>query len=238
MSYCVNCGVELVESEKSCPLCGVEVNNPNKPWAEPKEYPYPHRIDEILKGVNNRFIGRIIALIFAIPILICCLNDLLLNGALTWSLYVIGGIALLYFIFILPFAMKNRNMMLLIALDTLAVIGFLFLVELVKDSRINWSLWLGLPITFILGAIIEMYVAWYAKGAEKRPILLVVGLAIFFAGVYTACLDILIKLYQHADVFIGWSLYVLCPCTIIYIFMALINRQQRWKESVRKRLFF
>ena len=39
MSYCVNCGVELAPSEKRCPLCGVEVVNPAKPWTEPEALP-------------------------------------------------------------------------------------------------------------------------------------------------------------------------------------------------------
>ena len=30
MSYCVNCGVELSQNEKKCPLCGTEVYHPNQ----------------------------------------------------------------------------------------------------------------------------------------------------------------------------------------------------------------
>ena len=30
MSYCVNCGVKLKNSEKKCPLCNTKVINPNK----------------------------------------------------------------------------------------------------------------------------------------------------------------------------------------------------------------
>ena len=32
MSYCVNCGVELADSERRCPLCHTEVHNPRQPY--------------------------------------------------------------------------------------------------------------------------------------------------------------------------------------------------------------
>jgi len=41
MSYCVHCGVELAPSEESCPLCKTPVLDPNQPWSEPEERPYP-----------------------------------------------------------------------------------------------------------------------------------------------------------------------------------------------------
>ena len=54
MSYCVNCGVELEKSEKKCPLCGVEVINPKEPPQdkEPRQRPYPNRIEELSVNIN------------------------------------------------------------------------------------------------------------------------------------------------------------------------------------------
>ena len=57
MSYCVNCGVELEKSEKRCPLCGVEVINPAQPPEdkEPRQRPYPNRIEELSMNINKQF---------------------------------------------------------------------------------------------------------------------------------------------------------------------------------------
>lgn len=41
MSYCVNCGVELDPSLKSCPLCHTPVINPNELKKEVSSSPYP-----------------------------------------------------------------------------------------------------------------------------------------------------------------------------------------------------
>ena len=38
--YCVNCGVELADSEKKCPLCGMPVFHPDIPRT-PAEPPFP-----------------------------------------------------------------------------------------------------------------------------------------------------------------------------------------------------
>ena len=40
MSYCVNCGVELDASLKSCPLCHTPVINPRELKDTPPGFPY------------------------------------------------------------------------------------------------------------------------------------------------------------------------------------------------------
>ena len=63
MSYCVNCGVELEKSEKKCPLCGVEVINPKEPPQdkEPRQRPYPNRIEELSVNINKQFAAALLS---------------------------------------------------------------------------------------------------------------------------------------------------------------------------------
>ena len=53
MSYCVNCGVKLKNSEKVCPLCNTEVINPKKEEYKPVYSgtieEYKTRLEEILE---------------------------------------------------------------------------------------------------------------------------------------------------------------------------------------------
>ena len=53
MSYCVNCGVELESSEKCCPLCGLEVQNPRQPYDDRIVRPYPRRLHVELARVGE-----------------------------------------------------------------------------------------------------------------------------------------------------------------------------------------
>ena len=51
MSYCVNCGVKLKQSEKVCPLCNTKVINPNN--LKDKFTPAYSQAVEKHKEVNN-----------------------------------------------------------------------------------------------------------------------------------------------------------------------------------------
>ena len=75
MSYCVNCGVELAETEKKCPLCDTEVINPHSPWKEPEDPPFPTNY-EVAKPVNRGKVATFIAILLLIPILLLCLATL------------------------------------------------------------------------------------------------------------------------------------------------------------------
>ena len=67
MSYCVNCGVELADSEKRCPLCDTEVINPRKPWREPEDFPYPRHLEPVRERANRVFFASVASLILCVP---------------------------------------------------------------------------------------------------------------------------------------------------------------------------
>ena len=105
MSYCVNCGVELADSETRCPLCGVEVVTPVKPWVEPKTPPYPERLERIMSRIDRRFFAGLLGVILLIPVCITLLIDLLANNGVTWSAYVVGGITVFFFVVVFLFCL-------------------------------------------------------------------------------------------------------------------------------------
>ena len=47
MSYCVNCGVELCDSAKECPLCNTPVINPRKPGQGQGISPFPEEKGQV-----------------------------------------------------------------------------------------------------------------------------------------------------------------------------------------------
>ena len=129
--YCVNCGVELKDSEKICPLCKTRVFHPDIPL--PKgEGKYPEFV-----APTRRFnrIGAliIVTFMFLIPLIICLLIDLRLNGRVLWSGYVIGGLILGYAFFVLPFWFKRPNPVVFVPIDFTLTI--LFLLYMPYDQR-------------------------------------------------------------------------------------------------------
>ena len=61
MSYCVNCGVKLKESEKVCPLCNTKVINPNNLKTE--FIPAYSQNIEKTKKVNKKYLCFLITII-------------------------------------------------------------------------------------------------------------------------------------------------------------------------------
>ena len=55
MSYCVNCGVKLKQSEKVCPLCNTMVINPNN--LNNDFIPVYSQVVEKHKEINKKFYG-------------------------------------------------------------------------------------------------------------------------------------------------------------------------------------
>lgn len=67
MSYCVNCGVELADSERRCPLCHTEVHNPRQPYDRKIPKPFPNRLDLFEPEDNRGFAAAITTLLLALP---------------------------------------------------------------------------------------------------------------------------------------------------------------------------
>ena len=130
MSYCVNCGVGLAKSLRRCPLCGTEVVNPNAPFDEEENAPrlYSSHIERLDARIDRRYTATFISLMLLIPLFVTVFTNLLANGALTWSLYVAGGLLLLFTALLLPLMLKKRNPYLFVLLDGLAVGLFLLFI--------------------------------------------------------------------------------------------------------------
>ena len=100
MSYCVNCGVELHETCSVCPLCHTEVHNPRHPVDENAPKPFPVRQGAVAP-VQKADVLILISVVLAVTAGVCGLLNLLIFYGTYWSLYVIGGCALLW-VFCLP----------------------------------------------------------------------------------------------------------------------------------------
>lgn len=85
MSYCVNCGVELADSERRCPLCHTEVHNPRQPYDRKIPKPFPNRLDLFEPEDNRGFAAAITTLLLALPAAICLACDVAYTRGAGWS---------------------------------------------------------------------------------------------------------------------------------------------------------
>lgn len=234
MSYCVNCGVELSKSEPKCPLCDTEVLNPHDPWQEPEKRPYPKKVERIQKRATRRFVLALASLLLLIPIIITAVCDLIYNGRITWSMYVVGAAFIAYIFVVIPLTMKKSHPILCMLLDVVAAGIYLFVIETQTGGA--WLLPLALPLLLLFGAANLLIVLVIQK---KRPLKLVRASFVFFTyGVLAVAIEFVVNRFTaHLPMF-EWSIYVFVVCVILGIIALIVNKRREFKEEVRRRFFF
>ena len=152
--YCVKCGVELADTEKSCPLCRTRAYHPDihRETAEPL---YPKDLDYD-PPVNSQVAQFIVSVTYLIAILISLVCDLQLGGGLTWSGYVIGGLLLSYVVIILPTWFPKPNPVVLVPCDFAAAGLYLLYINLATGGR--WFLSFAFPVTGFVALLVTAVV--------------------------------------------------------------------------------
>ena len=233
MSYCVNCGVELAETENKCPLCGTVVVNPNKKDKDAVEKKYPSRVETIENTINRQFWVKILSIFLAVPALICFACNLLYDGSVSWSLYPIGGIVVLWAFGISPFLFKKPAAIKWIIIDIIALSGYLYMLEYITSSGI-WFLPLAFPIVAIIGVFVLLITILIQRKKLKS---LYIYSAIFFSlGLIMIAVEIIIDMYLFQTIQVVWSWFVLITCSAVAVFFIFIERKKKLKEELKKRL--
>ncbi|MEA4911799.1 MAG: hypothetical protein VB092_04175 [Oscillospiraceae bacterium] len=233
MSYCVNCGVELAASEKECPLCGTEVVNPNVRWKDDARRPYPSRVDAVVRKVNRKFVVLLICALMAIPIVIPVLTDLLFNGGVTWSAYVVGADVCLFFLCVFPFLYEVPRPYLYLALDTAVLTGYIALIA--YNSGGVWFWTLGMPLTLCVCCTVSafIYVIRRSRLSGLRKA------AILFGVAAAACLviDFFVSRFVGARLPVLWSLFVVAANIVFASIMLLLDKRKELRNEILRRLF-
>jgi len=229
--YCIQCGAQLADTEKKCPLCGTRVYHPelSQPQAAPM---YPQgKVPAIPK--NSKLPHIIASYFFLLASLICLLCDLQISGRMVWSGYVLGGLMLTYVMIVLPSWFKNPNPVIFVPVSFAAIGVFLLYVSLFTGG--GWFLSFAFPITggccLIVTAVVTL-MRYVKKGA-----LYTLGGASIGLGGLCLLAEFLTTVTFRVR-FFGWSLYPLLALGLlggVLLYLA-INRSAR--ETVERKLFF
>lgn len=232
MAYCVNCGVKLASSEAECPLCRTPVINPNTSFDSSLSVQRPCKIETLpsLK-INWRYLYKLIALILLLSALATLLCDFLVNGQISWSLYVIGSVVIIacplsFFYFKAPYIPI-----------TICSIGIALFVMLFSwfSSGLHWYLYLALPFIMLVCLYLLLCTLLLRKW-NKNTLRTIIVCSIFciFALLSIECL---IDLYLYNKIVLSWSLYVAFPIIIICVILGVISISPQLRDEIRKRIF-
>lgn len=234
MSYCVQCGVELDPSLKTCPLCDTIVINPSSPISEDIPSPYPQRRGHE-EAVSRKDLGILMTIILTASALGCALLNLLVFQGSLWSVVIIG-ICLNLYVWMIPAFLNTRLPIYFFILFDGASVGF-YLYMLTYLTRSSVWLWkIALPIVLLVTILAEVF----AVLIRALPSSLIAGAMYFFLETAVLCLGIesIIDLYKERPVSPSWSAIVLTVTGIIAIALAGVLSRRRIREAINRRLHF
>lgn len=234
MSYCVNCGVELADSARKCPLCDTPVLNPNILANENAEPPFPSHI-ELPKGAKSRYTAVILSLVLLLPNIVCVITNLLLTPHQLWSVYVVASSAIFWFLFLFPFIMKKKRQYWTLAVDAVATAAYIFVFYYYDSPTKGWFWTLAVPLDVSIFLTIAALCAFFS---EKRTLLhsLIAILAALTTLDIFVCL--IVNLYRKSL----WVTYVTLilgiSCLILLIFFIVADKNYRLRAWLSRKFFF
>lgn len=230
MSYCVNCGVELEKSLKSCPLCHCPVINPMDSGTY--EHAGPAGVDLLDKTGEHRFVSVLLSVILVFAGLICLTIDLVYNSEISWSGLTLGALGLAWVFFALPLWPRRIGLRRAFAVDAAALLLFLWLL----DSRLfegQWFSTLALPIVVIV-TLIFVGVASLGKNGRVQGWRLA-GVILLGCGLISMGVDASVHWHAAGKIAVSWSLMVILPCAAAAAVTFVIDRKKNLQESLARR---
>lgn len=228
--YCVNCGVKLADTEKKCPLCGVEACHPQFPREQvPPMYPENRHP---LPQISPRGVLTIVTTLFLLPFFITVLCDYQLSGAVTWSGYVMGGLLVAYGIMVLPFWFRRPNPVVFVPCNAVLVATYVYYIDYVTPG--SWFLSFALPVVIFLAAVLTAVVALlrYVRGSGFY----VAGGALIALGIFLPVMEYFLVMTFGLR-FVGWSWYPMIPLVLAGGTLILLARSAKTKEAMERKFF-
>jgi Family of unknown function (DUF6320) len=215
MMLCVNCGVELDDGLKICPLCGWDPEH--KGEQEQISGNYPSDIIQLEKKETRRYLWELSGIIAFSGIAICTLLDLITGKGLNWSLFSDVSITAAWGILTIYLFAYKRTLV-LVTFQLLVILIALFLIDLIATGR-EWFFPVGLPVTvsaFIAaGTVIFLYRAVHLKGLN-----LIASALIALSG-FCIATEIIFDNYKNGFMDLQWSLIVavsILPIALLFFF--------------------
>lgn len=237
MSYCVECGVKLEQSLKTCPLCHTPVINPNELHATSDNDtlgPFATIKGEV-EPMKKHDLGLWLTLVFGSTALSCGMLNFLVFNHNSWSIPVIGACIVFWLFFCPRMFLPKIPISINLAISGASVILYELSITLMTTSD-QWFFELTLPITLVSLALLGLFILLYKYVSSS----LIASALYLFIGV--AILSVAIECF--IDKFIGqpahifWSAIVLSVCVVIIVALAAILSIKRLRIAVRKRLHF
>jgi hypothetical protein len=237
MPYCSRCGVEVESFKTHCPLCQTEIQKlEDLVIEEKKKYPdeqvtQPKRVRT--KKQKRSLAWELFSVAILVPLLITLFTDLIVNKEVSWSLYPVSTLLLVWIIVSVPIMFPKKIPILLVG-ETVPYIIYFLIIDLIDNGQIDWYPRLGLPIialvmtTVLLVAVGSIFVK--NKGAN------IAAFIIIGAGIICLGTDFIVTTYIRGSFAVSWSLYVLASTIVIGGFLLYIHYRIIKGSNLKRKL--
>ncbi len=236
MSYCVNCGVKLEQSLKTCPLCHTPVLNPNESVAESSSVSSPFSATRgEVEPLKKHDVALWLSIVLGSTAVTCGILNLFVFHHNYWSIPVIGACIILWLFFCPRMFVPQIPSSLNLAVSAVSVVCYEFAITfMTKNNR--WFFEIALPITLVVLILIAVSGLFYKLVSGS----LIATVLYFFVDVALLCLAIeyFTDNFIHHEVHLFWSVIVFSVCAVISIALTALLSIKRLRETVRKRLHF
>lgn len=237
MSYCVQCGVKLEQSLKSCPLCNTPVINPNELYSTDISNvigPFSTIKGEV-EPMKKHDIGLWLTLVFGSTSIACAILNLFVFNHNYWSIPVIGACIILWIFFCPRMFLPKIPIYLNLLVTAISVIFYEFAITFMTKSD-RWFFEISLPTTLVIMVLVTLSGFFYKVVSSS---LIASALYLFVdVGFLSVALECYIDKFMGVEVHLFWSAIVFSVCAVISVALSAILSIRRLRITVQKRLHF
>jgi hypothetical protein len=230
MPYCVNCGVELTNTAKRCPLCGVEVVLPAALRGPDTTSGLPQQQDLAVSTFDRNLWIQVVSVLMFIPALVSLVIDGVFGEGFTWSLYVAASLGTVWVWCVSPFLYRRNIVPLWISTDAVAMLGLLYVIDAISHTG-AWFLSLAAPIT-LSSSVLTLLIVELARRKVLRELHIVAAVLIAL-GAFCIVVEGAVDLYVNQALKLQWSLLVLACCIPLAVVAVLLQRRRGIVESMK-----
>jgi len=237
MPVCPDCGVELAESARHCPLCRAAVEPDGNGQSDgsaatsfPEKTVDPEQFDQ-LTGSQKR---KAFLEVFAVCVVIVCVTllavELLVDRRISWSLYPIASVLFLFVLVCVPVAADGHRWWAAV-LVALATPLYVLALDLLDPTR-SWFITTGGPIVCIVeGSILGSAVSISRlrhKGVNA------ISIALVAAAAGCAGIEAVADMAASGSVELAWSAVVAVTCLPVAGLLFYLHHRITRRASLKK----
>lgn len=217
MAYCSRCGVEVGPGVLECPLCRAPIQRFEESSPIPARYPV---IAEQPGRQTRSMVWTVSTAVLISAALSLVIMDYVWNRRMTWSLYTLTAVGVLWLLITLIVALARRPIFVIVG-QAVATTGFLVAIDLF-NGRLEWFMPLALPIVAVVtAASVGVWLVSRLSGRAPLPIIAAVLIAV---AVGSMAMDLLITAHFGAAR-LGWSLIVVGAASPLLGLLLIVGRR-------------